>query len=72
MSAPLSSATVLVSNRGSTSTPSARAEKLCDDIKTKVAFPGPTVVIRGSLEMAALAQGVWRVLDGNEEARKYV
>jgi len=50
----------------------ARSEKLCDDIKTKVAFLGPTVVISGSLEMSALAQGVWRVLDGEEEARKYV
>ncbi|MEE9464977.1 MAG: hypothetical protein V3W14_05315 [Candidatus Neomarinimicrobiota bacterium] len=74
MSAPTSSATVPVINPGSVILTGgmARSEKLCADIKTTVAFLGPIVVISGSLEMETLAQGVWRVLDGEETARKYV
>ncbi|MCK4578864.1 MAG: butyrate kinase, partial [Candidatus Marinimicrobia bacterium] len=50
----------------------AKSERLCADLKAGIAFIAPVDVLAGSLELEALAQGVWRVLNGNEEARQYV
>lgn len=72
MNGPTFPATVPVINSGSTSTRMAGSEKLCSDMNAKVASPGPTVVISGSLEMDAQAHGVWRVLVNKETAPKHV
>ena len=40
-------------------------------IKEKVEFIAPVIVYPGEDEMLALAQGVIRVLNGQEEAKEY-
>ncbi len=49
----------------------ARAERLCDDIADRTGFIAPVITIPGSLELEALAQGAWRVINGEETAREY-
>ena len=49
----------------------ARAEMLCSAITSRVNFMAPVITIAGSLELEALAQGVWRVIDGEEKAEEY-
>lgn len=49
----------------------ARAERLCSDVTARVKFIAPVYTIPGSLELEALSQGVWRVIDGEEQAREY-
>ncbi len=49
----------------------ARAERLCSAISSRVNFVAPVITIAGSLELEALAQGAWRVLDGEEKAKEY-
>lgn len=44
----------------------AHSRRLTDEIKERVAFLAPVAVIPGAKEMAALAEGVMRVLDGVE------
>ena len=41
-------------------------------IKEYVSFLAPILLYPGSMEMEALAQGIIRVLDGEEEAKKYL
>ena len=50
----------------------AKAERFCRDVTARVDFIAPVIVIPGSLELEALAQGAWRVIDGEETAREYV
>jgi len=50
----------------------ARAARFCNDITARVDFIAPVITVPGSLELAALSQGVWRVIDGKEPAKEYV
>ena len=47
------------------------SKRLTDWVKEKVEFLAPVVVIPGEREMLALAQGGLRVLNGEEEAKRY-
>ena len=49
----------------------ARAERLCSAITSRVNFMAPVITIAGSLELEALAQGAWRIIDGEEKAKEY-
>jgi butyrate kinase len=49
----------------------AHSENLVDEIKKRVEFIAPIVTFPGELEMEAMAQGVLRVLDGEEKAKDY-
>ena len=49
----------------------AYGKPIVDVISKKVAFIAPIVVYPGEDEMLALAQGVIRVLNGDEEVREY-
>ena len=49
----------------------AYAERLTDDLTAMVNFLAPVMIIPGSLELEALAQGAWRVLLGKEQIREY-
>ena len=49
----------------------ARSERFCSDITSRVNFIAPVTTIAGSLELEALALGVWRVIDGEEKAKEY-
>lgn len=45
--------------------------RLVDTVKKRVAFLAPVVIVPGSMEMKALADGVARVLEGTEAASVY-
>ncbi len=49
----------------------AKSERLCSAISSRVNFMAPVITIPGSLELEALAQGAWRVIDGEEKAKEY-
>jgi len=49
----------------------ARSEDLVEGIRRRVEFLAPVRVYPGEDEMAALAEGAWRVLTGEEEPREY-
>ena len=49
----------------------ARSERLVGWIVERTAWIAPVRVYPGQFEMAALAQGALRVLDGSEQARDY-
>jgi len=40
-------------------------------ISSRIKFIAPIKIIAGELEMEALAAGAWRVLTGQERARRY-
>ena len=49
----------------------AHSKRITDDIKSRVEFIAPVVILAGEEELPALAQGALRVLRGEEEAREY-
>ncbi len=49
----------------------AHSDMLFDELQSQVSFLGKVVRRPGELEMAALARGAFRVLDGEEEAKDY-
>lgn len=49
----------------------ARSDRLVDDVRRRVSFLAPVLVYPGEDEMSALAEGVLRVLNGEEEVREY-
>ena len=49
----------------------AYSKRFCTMISDRVSFIAPVTVIPGENEMQALADGAYRVLTGQEEARKY-
>ena len=50
----------------------ATSQQFCSALIERVRFIGPTKVIPGSMELEAMADGAWRVLNGEEEPREYV
>lgn len=50
----------------------AHSKRLTEHISRRVSFIAPVAVMAGTWEMEALAKGVIRVLDGKEEAKKYI
>ncbi|UCH09048.1 MAG: butyrate kinase [Fidelibacterota bacterium] len=50
----------------------ARSTRLVEELSTRIDFLGPVTTIPGSLELEALAQGAWRVINGEETVREYV
>lgn len=49
----------------------ANSEEIVDDIRARIGWIAPVLVIPGEDELFALAQGVWRVLTGREEPAEY-
>lgn len=49
----------------------ARADFFVDLIKQRIRFIAPIMVYPGEDEMSALAEGVYRVIEGEEEAKQY-
>jgi len=49
----------------------ARSKLLVEMISSRIKFIAPIKIIAGELEMEALAAGAWRVLTGQERARRY-
>lgn len=49
----------------------AHSKRVTEDIKKRVQFIAPVVVVPGEEELPALAQGALRVLKGEEEAKEY-
>jgi butyrate kinase len=49
----------------------ARSTRLIEELSTRVDFLGPVMTIPGSLELEALAQGAWRIINGEETVREY-
>lgn len=49
----------------------AHSKRLVDTLKDYISFIGKVFVVPGEMEMEALAQGAFRVLNGAEEAKEY-
>jgi butyrate kinase len=47
------------------------SKEITDSITNYVGFLGPVYVFPGEMEMEALAQGAFRVLEGKEQAKEY-
>lgn len=50
----------------------ARSRELTDELTRLLGWAGPVEIVTGLEEMQVLAQGAMRVLEGEEEARKYL
>jgi butyrate kinase len=49
----------------------ARAERFADGLRGRLSWIAPVAVYPGEDELLALAEGAWRVLSGEEKARRY-